>query len=124
VQTTTGTIQVEAVFPNPTALLRPGQYARIRGTPPGEGQNTLLIPQAAVSQLQGNFTVGVVMPDNKVQIRKIDVGPQLGTQWVVTNGLSQGEKVIVEGLQKVTDGSEVKPEPAPAPPTKPTGSTP
>jgi membrane fusion protein, multidrug efflux system len=124
VQTTTGTIQVEAVFPNPNALLRPGQYARVRGALPGEGQNTLLIPQAAVSQLQGNFTVGVVTPENKVQIRKIDVGPLHGTQWVVTNGLSQGERVIVEGLQKVTDGSEVKPEPAPAPPTKPTGSAP
>ncbi len=124
VQTTTGTIQVEAVFPNPTALLRPGQYARVRGALPGEGQNTLLIPQAAVSQLQGNFTVGVVTPENKVQIRKIDVGPLHGTQWAVTNGLSQGERVIVEGLQKVTDGSEVKPEPAPAPPTKPTGSAP
>jgi membrane fusion protein, multidrug efflux system len=124
VQTTTGTIQVEAVFPNPNALLRPGQYARVRGALPGEGQNTLLIPQAAVSQLQGNFSVGVVTPENKVQIRKIDVGPLHGTQWVVTNGLSQGERVIVEGLQKVTDGSEVKPEPAPAPPTKPTGSAP
>jgi membrane fusion protein, multidrug efflux system len=124
VQTTTGTIQVEAVFPNPNALLRPGQYARVRGALPGEGQNTLLIPQAAVSQLQGNFSVGVVTPENKVQIRKIDVGPLHGTQWVVTNGLSQGEKVIVEGLQKVTDGSEVKPEPAPAPPTKATGSAP
>jgi membrane fusion protein, multidrug efflux system len=124
VQTTTGTIQVEAVFPNPNALLRPGQYARVRGALPGEGQNSLLIPQAAVSQIQGNFTVAVVTPDNKVQIRKIDVGPRLGTQWVVTNGLNQGEKVIVEGLQKVTDGSEVKPEPAPAPPTKPIGSAP
>lgn len=124
VQTTTGTIQVEALFPNPNALLRPGQYARVRGALPGEGQNTLLIPQAAVSQLQGNFSVGVVTPENKVQIRKIDVGPRHGTQWAVTNGLSAGEKVIVEGLQKVTDGSEVKPEPAPAPPTKATGSAP
>jgi membrane fusion protein (multidrug efflux system) len=123
-QTTTGTIQVEAVYPNPNALLRPGQYARVRGALPGEGQNTLLVPQAAVSQIQGNFTVAVVTPENKVQIRKVDVGPQLGTRWVITNGLSQGEKVIVEGLQKVTDGSEVKPEPAPAPPNKPTGSAP
>jgi membrane fusion protein, multidrug efflux system len=124
VQTTTGTIQVEAVFPNPNALLRPGQYARVRGVLPGEGQNTLLIPQAAVNEIQGNFTVAVVPPDNKVQIRRVEVGARLGTQWIVTSGLSQGEKVIVEGLQKVTDGTEVKPEPAPAPPTKPTGSAP
>jgi membrane fusion protein, multidrug efflux system len=124
VQTTTGTIQVESVFPNPNALLRPGQYARVRGAIPGEGQNTLLVPQAAVNEIQGNFTAAVVTPDNKVQIRKIDVGARLGTQWIVTSGLSQGERVIVEGLQKVNDGMEVKPEPAPAPPPKAAGSAP
>lgn len=104
VQTTTGTIQVEALFPNPNALLRPGQYARVRGTLPGEGQNTLLVPQAAVSQLQGNFTVGVVTPENKVQIRKVDVGPQLGTRWVVTNGLSQGKESSSRDSKKSLTG--------------------
>jgi membrane fusion protein (multidrug efflux system) len=112
VQTSTGTIQVEAVFPNPNALLRPGQYGRVRGELPEQGQNTLLVPQAAVSELQGNFSVAVVMPDDKVQIRKVEVGPRVGTRWVITSGLNAEERVIVEGLQKVTDGSLVKPEPA------------
>jgi membrane fusion protein, multidrug efflux system len=121
VQTTTGTIQVESVFPNPNALLRPGAYARVRGALPGEGQNSLLIPQAAVNEVQGAFTVAVVLPDDKVQIRRVEVGPRVGTNWIITSGLNQGEKVIVEGLQKVTDGTQVKPEPAPAP--KPTGTS-
>jgi membrane fusion protein, multidrug efflux system len=115
VQTTTGTIQVESVFPNPNALLRPGQYARVRGALSGDGKNTLLIPQAAVTELQGSFTVAVVGSDDKVQIRRVEVGPRVGTQWIISSGLTQGEKVIVEGLQKVTDGTQVKAEPAPAP---------
>jgi membrane fusion protein, multidrug efflux system len=113
VQTTTGTIQVEAVFPNPNALLRPGIYARVRGALPGLGQNTLLVPQAAVTELQGSFTVAVVTPEDKVQIRRIEVGPRVGMQWIVMSGLSATERVIVEGLQKVTDGAVVKPESAP-----------
>ena len=123
VQTTTGTIQVEAVFPNPNALLRPGQYARVRAALPGQGGNTLLIPQAAVSQLQGTFTVAVVTPDDKVQIRKVEVGPRVGSRWIITSGLNAGERVITEGLQKVTDGQVVKPEPAPASPAAPPGSS-
>jgi membrane fusion protein, multidrug efflux system len=122
VQTTTGTIQVESVFPNPNALLRPGAYARVRGAMPGEGQNSLLIPQAAVNEVQGVFTVAVVLPDDKVQIRKVEVGARVGTQWIVTSGLTAGEKVIVEGLQKVTEGMLVKAQPAPPPPAKPTAT--
>jgi membrane fusion protein (multidrug efflux system) len=121
VQTTTGTIQVESVFPNPNALLRPGQYARVRGALPGQGQNTLLVPQAAVSELQGSFSVAVVTPEDKVQMRRVEVGPRTGTQWIISSGLNAGERVIVEGLQKVTDGSLVKPEPAPSP-TRDAGS--
>ncbi len=115
VQTTTGTIQVEAVFPNPTALLRPGQYARVRGTLPGEAGSKLLVPQAAVSEVQGAYSVAVVSPDDKVQLRQVEVGSRVGTRWIVTSGLNAGERVIVEGLQKVTDGMQVKPEPAPTP---------
>jgi membrane fusion protein (multidrug efflux system) len=122
VQTTTGTIQVESVFPNPNALLRPGAYARVRGAMPGEGQNSLLIPQAAVNEVQGVFSVAVVLPDEKVQVRRVEVGPRVGTQWVITSGLTPGEKVIVEGLQKVTDGTVVKAEPAPPPAAKPTAT--
>ncbi len=112
VQTTTGTLQAEAVFPNPNTLLRPGQYARVRGTLPGQGGNTLLVPQAAVSEVQGAFSVAVIAPDDKVQIRNVEVGPRVGTRWIVMSGLNPGERVIVEGLQKVTDGMLVKPQPA------------
>lgn len=122
VQTTTGTIQVESVFPNPNALLRPGQYARVRGALPGQGENTLLVPQPAVSEVQGVFTAAVVTPDNKVQIRKIEVGPRVGKRWIITSGLNVGERVIVQGLQKVTDGSLVKAEVAPSTPTPAAGS--
>jgi membrane fusion protein, multidrug efflux system len=122
ISTSTGTIQLEAVFPNPKALLRPGQYARVRGILPGTGKNTLLVPQAAMSELQGNYTLAVVMADDKVQIRKVDVGARVGGQWIVTSGVTAGERVIVEGLQKVTEGTLVRPEPAPASPTPPAGS--
>jgi len=115
VQTTTGTIQVEAVFPNPESLLRPGQYARVRGTLPGEAGSKLLVPQAAVTEVQGAYTVAVVQPDDKVQLRQVEVSSRVGTRWIVTSGLNAGERVIVEGLQKVTDGMQVKPEPAPTP---------
>lgn len=122
VQVTTGTIQVESVFPNPNALLRPGQYARVRAALPGQGENTLLVPQPAVSEVQGVFTAAVVTPDNKVQIRKIEVGPRVGNRWIITSGLNVGERVIVQGLQKVTDGSLVKAEVAPSTPTPAAGS--
>ncbi len=115
VETTTGTLQVEAVFPNPNLLLRPGQYARVRGVLPGQAGSKVLVPQAAVSELQGAFSVAVVTPDDKVQIRSVEVGPRLGTRWIIASGLNPGERVIVEGLQKVTDGMLVKPEPAPTP---------
>ena len=115
VQTTTGTIQVEAVFPNPNLLLRPGQYARVRGTLPGQAGSKMVVPQAAVTEVQGAYTVAVVQPDDKVQLRSVEVGSRVGTRWIVTSGLNVGERVIVEGLQKVTDGMLVKPEPAPTP---------
>jgi membrane fusion protein (multidrug efflux system) len=122
VQTTTGTIQQEAVFPNPNALLRPGQYARVRGALPGQGENTLIVPQAAVSEVQGSFSVAVVLSDDKVQIRRVEVGPRVGTRWIINSGVTAGERVITEGLQKVTDGMLVKPEVAPTTPSATAGA--
>jgi membrane fusion protein (multidrug efflux system) len=122
IQTTTGTLQIEAVFPNPEALLRPGQYARVRGQRPGSGKDTLIVPQKAVSEMQGSFSVAVVTPENKVQIRRVEVGSRVGKNWIITQGVNAGERVIVEGVQKVTEGSEVKAEPVPpdaAPPPSP-----
>jgi RND family efflux transporter MFP subunit len=106
----TGTIQIAVSFPNPELTLRPGQYATARaeiGTMP----NALLIPQQAVSQLQGGNQVAVVSADGKAEIRAIKVGPVFGQMIVVTDGLKAGEKVIVEGFQKVRQGTQVLAKP-------------
>jgi membrane fusion protein, multidrug efflux system len=106
----TGTIQIAVSFPNPEFTLRPGQYAMARaeiGTIP----NALLIPQPAVSQLQGGNQVAVVTPDGKAEIRAINVGPVFGRMIVVTDGLKAGERVIVEGFQRVRQGTQVLAKP-------------
>ena len=103
VNAATGTIRIAGVFPNPNNLLRPGGYGRIRlsvQTVTG----ALLIPQRAVTELQGSYQVAVVGGDNKVSIRPVTVGDRVGTLWIVTGGLKAGERVIVEGLMKVRDG--------------------
>lgn len=102
----TGTIRIAGVFPNPNTLLRPGGYGRVRlsvRTAPG----AMLIPQRAVTELQGSYQVAVVSGDNKVSIRPVTVGDRVGSLWIVTNGLKAGERVIVEGLLKVRDGAVV-----------------
>jgi membrane fusion protein (multidrug efflux system) len=106
----TGTIQIRAEFPNPGNVLRPGQYARIRAITE-ERKNALLIPQRAISELQGTYQVGVVGPDNKVAIRSVKPGPQLGDMWVIESGLEPGDKVVVDGLQRIRDGMTVTPTP-------------
>jgi membrane fusion protein (multidrug efflux system) len=110
VDTRTGTIQVRAEFPNPGNVLRPGQYARIRATTEVR-KGALLIPQQAVSELQGIYQVGVVGSDNKATIKTVTLGPQFGDMWVVESGLQAGEKVIVDGLQRVKTGMTVAPAP-------------
>jgi membrane fusion protein (multidrug efflux system) len=102
----TGTIRVAGVFPNPNQLLRPGGYGRVRlSTRTATG--ALLIPQRAISELQGSYQVAVVSSDNKVSIRSVTVGDRVGKLWIVTDGLKAGERVIVEGLLKVRDGAVV-----------------
>ena len=110
VDSRTGTIQVRAEFPNPGNLLRPGQYARIRAVTENR-KDALLIPQRAVSELQGIYQVGVVDAENKVAIRSVKLGPQFGDMWVVESGLKPGEKVVVDGLQRLRDGMTVAPTP-------------
>ncbi|HTW90026.1 MAG TPA: efflux RND transporter periplasmic adaptor subunit [Candidatus Binataceae bacterium] len=104
----TGTIEVQATFPNPDNLLRPGLYAKIRG-PIGALRNALMVPQAAVLETQGQYQIGVVGSDNKVQMRNVALGQQVGSLQVIKKGIAPGERVITEGLQKVHDGMEVKP---------------
>ncbi len=110
VDSRTGTIQVRGEFPNPGNVLRPGQYARVRAITELR-KNALLIPQRAVSELQGVYQVGVVGPDNKVTIQTVKLGPLFGDMWVVESGLQPGDNVIVDGLQRVRTGVTVAPKP-------------
>jgi membrane fusion protein (multidrug efflux system) len=108
VDSRTGTIQVRGEFPNPGNVLRPGQYARIRAVTELR-KDALLIPQQCVSELQGVYQVGVVGADNKVTIKTVKLGPLFGDMWIVESGLQPGEKVIVDGLQRVRTGMTVAP---------------
>jgi membrane fusion protein (multidrug efflux system) len=110
----TGTIQLQALFPNPDRLLRPGQYARVRLRQPDVGQHALVVPESALIQVQGTYSLAVVGPDNKVQLRRVEVGPSAGVLHIVTNGVREGERVVTEGVQKVSDGALVNPQPAAA----------
>jgi membrane fusion protein (multidrug efflux system) len=106
----TGTIQIVGEFPNSKNLLRPGQYARIQA-PTGHISGALLVPQPAVSQLQGTDQVTVISADNRAQIRTVQVGPTVGTLWVITSGLKPGERVVAVGADKVKEGGLVNPTP-------------
>lgn len=106
----TGSIRIAGLFPNPGNVLRPGGYGRVR-TAVRTQKDALLIPQRAVSQLQGAYQVAVVGADNKISIRTVSVGNQIGSQWIVTDGLKAGERVVAEGTQKVRPGATVKPLP-------------
>jgi RND family efflux transporter MFP subunit len=106
----TGTIRVAGAFANPGNILRPGQYAKVRAVTQIL-KGALLIPQRAVSQLQGSAQVAVVGTDNKVTIRSVQTGERVDTMWVITSGLMAGDRVVAEGVQKVKDGSTVTPTP-------------
>jgi RND family efflux transporter MFP subunit len=107
VNPSTGAIRIAGVFPNPSNLLRPGGYGRVRASVKTQ-DGALLVPQRAVIELQGCQQVAVVGNDNKVSIRPVTVGERVGNLWIVTDGLKRGENVVVEGLQKVRDGAPVK----------------
>jgi len=110
VNTQTGTIQIVGEFPNPKNLLRPGQYARIQ-TPTGNITGALLVPQAAVNQQQGTYQVTVISAENRAQLRTVQVGPRVGTLWVITTGLKPGERVVAVGAEKAKEGDLVNPTP-------------
>jgi RND family efflux transporter MFP subunit len=113
----TGTIRVAAIFPNPDAMLRPGQFGRVR-IQTSILKNALVIPQLAVNEIQGTYQVAVVGSGNKVEIRPVEVGPRVGQEWVITRGLKAGEQVIVQGIQKARPGGVVEPKTSPAPAEK------
>jgi membrane fusion protein (multidrug efflux system) len=110
----TGTIQIAGVFPNPDNVLRPGQYGKVRVAVDVK-KGALLVPQRAVSELQGSYQVAVVGADNKVAIRVVKTGPPEGSLWVIDEGLKPGDRVVVEGLQRVRSGMTVVPKEASSP---------
>src|SRR5271156_7240426 len=115
----TGTIQIAGSFSNPQNLLRPGQFGRIKAETEVR-HGALLIPQLAVNELQGSYQVAVVAPDNTVQIRTVALGPQIGSDWIITSGIKPNERVATEGVSSLKDGMRVSPQqPAAATATMP-----
>ena len=112
VDTSTGTIQLQALFPNPNGTLKPGQYGRVRILREDEGQEVLVVPEKALISVQGSFSLGVVDQDRRVHLRQVEVGPAARGMRIVTKGVSEGDQVVVEGLQKISEGSLVAPLPA------------
>jgi membrane fusion protein (multidrug efflux system) len=106
----TGTIQIAGSFPNPQNLLRPGQFGRIRAETDVR-HDALLIPQRAVNELQGSYQVAVIGSGNVVQIRSVALGPQLGSDLIITSGIKPNERVVTEGVSKLKDGMRVSPQP-------------
>jgi len=105
----TGAIRMAGIFPNPGNVLRPGQFGRVRAVTATKPA-ALLIPQRAVSELQGSYQVAVVGADNKIEMRTVKVGERSGTQWIIEDGLKAGETVVVEGTQKIKPGAVVNPK--------------
>jgi membrane fusion protein (multidrug efflux system) len=109
VDVTTGTVLARSVFPNPGNVLRPGQYAKVRAVVEVK-KNALLVPQRAVQDVQGVSQVAVVRPDDTVDVRKVKTDARVGSLWVIAEGLKPGERVVVEGGDRVRPGQKVRPE--------------
>jgi RND family efflux transporter MFP subunit len=106
----TGSIQLAALFPNPGNVLRPGQYGKVRAVV-RTVKGALLVPQAAVADLQGSYQVSVVGQDNKIAIRSVKIGERVGTMWIIQDGLKPGERVVAQGQQTLRPGTTVQPKP-------------
>ena len=106
----TGAIRLAALFPNPGNILRPGGYGKVRAAVRTQ-KDALLVPQRAVSELQGAYQVAVVDRENKVSIQTVSVGDRIGSDWIITGGLKPGDRVVAEGAQKLRPGSQVNPKP-------------
>jgi membrane fusion protein, multidrug efflux system len=113
IDASTGTIQLQALVPNPEQTLRPGQFGRVRIPRQDAGKNVIAVPEKALINVQGTYSVGVVGPDNKVQLRKVDLGPSVKGLRIVEKGVVEGDRIVVDGVQRITDGAIVDPRPAP-----------
>ncbi|MDQ2949797.1 MAG: efflux transporter periplasmic adaptor subunit, partial [Acidobacteriota bacterium] len=102
--------QAVALFSNPNGVLRPGQYAKVRAVT-NLLKGAMLLPQRAISEMQGNYQVAVVGSENKVTIRPVKVGERFGDMWIIDDGIHPGESVVAEGIQKVREGMVVNPKP-------------
>ncbi len=111
IDSSTGTIQMQALVPNPDGLLRPGQYGRIRMRRGTEGGAVIAVPEKALISVQGSYSVAIVGADNKVSLKHVEVTASTGGLRIVTSGVSEGDKIVVDGTQKVTDGAVVDPHP-------------
>jgi membrane fusion protein (multidrug efflux system) len=109
----TGTLQVQALVPNPAGALRPGQYGRVRIRRQQASQGVVAVPERALISVQGSYSVGVVDPDSKVHLRRVEVGPSAQGLRLVEKGLSEGERVVVDGVQKISEGAVVDVHAAP-----------
>jgi len=110
----TGTLLVVSLFPNPRSLLRPGQFAKVHAAVEAK-RDAVVVPQRAVQEVQGTYQVAVVGADNKVSIRGVKTGARVDNDWVIDEGLAAGERIVVDGLQRVRDGLIVNPKPADLP---------
>jgi membrane fusion protein (multidrug efflux system) len=115
IDASTGTIQIQALIPNTDGALRPGAYGQVRIKRRDAGHDVLVVPEKALVSVQGAYSVGVVGPDNKVQLRRVELGPSVQGLRVVTSGIAEGDKIVVDGVQKISDGALVDPKPAPPP---------
>lgn len=114
----TGTIQITGIFPNPNHILRPGQYAMVEARV-ADLKKAIVVPQAAVTQIQGTYQLALLNADNTITTRTVEVGPTYGLWWVITRGLQPGETVIVAGPQQIQPNVKVVPSPYPLPATSP-----
>ncbi|MEO8799768.1 MAG: efflux RND transporter periplasmic adaptor subunit [Polyangiaceae bacterium] len=112
IDSSTGTIQMQALFLNPDGLLRPGQYGRIRMKRGNEGNQVIAVPERALVAVQGQYSVAVVGSDKKVKLQRVELGASVAGYRVVKSGVSEGDTIIIDGVAKVTDGAVVDPKPA------------
>jgi membrane fusion protein (multidrug efflux system) len=124
IDSSTGTIQIQALMPNTDGALRPGSYGQVRIKRRDGGRDALVVPEKALLSVQGAYSLGVVGADNKVQLRRVEVGPSVHGVRVITSGVAEGDRIVVDGVQKISDGALVDPKPAPPPSAAPSGSAP